>query len=257
MVLPESRLAGCHAKIARAREHFDELKRGAADFFEDNLARVETGEIGLDVIESPVAPPARLSLILGDMVHNLRCALDYLAWELAKANLGGTEPSRKTQFSLANSPEEFARLSQHQLRDLSRPDQETIERMQPYRAKEPHWHPLSWLKQLSNGDKHQTLHLIGGVSAHMASMDLSGGKSDLADVEGNWAWFLGEPQGNLRVMIQPVDPPGPEEEVLMFPVFHLALEDETVLSDVLDDMIPAVEGIVDAFEGRISDERHG
>jgi len=46
-------------------------------------------------------PPEDLALIAGDAIHNLRSALDHIAWELVAA--GSSEPNHRTQFPVGKT----------------------------------------------------------------------------------------------------------------------------------------------------------
>jgi hypothetical protein len=71
-------------KISRASAHIEELAKEISDFFESNQYRFIT-EKDADPVFSVIklqdgGPlPEKISLIIGDVVHNLRSALDHLA----------------------------------------------------------------------------------------------------------------------------------------------------------------------------------
>jgi hypothetical protein len=50
-------------------------------------------------------PTGEIGVIAGDAVHNLRSALDHLAWQLALLNTA--KPHPRTQFPIARSESEF------------------------------------------------------------------------------------------------------------------------------------------------------
>jgi hypothetical protein len=123
------------------------------------------GETILFEIPNLGTPPEALSLVVGDILHNLRSALDYLAWQLVLAN-GGT-PNEHTQFPIHDS-----RLTSS---GKSRAVQiaggvgaaviPLLEGLQPYlHAHSAKSHPLSILKRLSNIDKHRRLHVVRGAT---------------------------------------------------------------------------------------------
>lgn len=51
-------------------------------------------------------PPLRLGVIVGDLVHNVRSALDHLVWQLVLAN--AQQPTRATQFPVCSKREQWA-----------------------------------------------------------------------------------------------------------------------------------------------------
>src|SRR5687767_9529658 len=84
---------GVHLKLNRASEHGDAFKAEAREFLrrpdtceiraEDDAQR---GETVFRVTRQPTRPPARLAVIAGDAIHNMRAALDYVVWQLVIAN---------------------------------------------------------------------------------------------------------------------------------------------------------------------------
>jgi hypothetical protein len=100
-----------------------------------------------------------IGLILGDVLHNARAALDYVAWQLARLHLK-REPteceSRKIQFPLAKKARYFRRS---QVSDYVSSDAfKEMERHQPY-LPDPgginETNTLAILRDLSNSDKHR------------------------------------------------------------------------------------------------------
>jgi hypothetical protein len=77
-------------KIFRAFEHLKELEAETGRYYETNPGRVvreiegDPNEyIGRIVTDGPI--PARIPLLIGDCLQNLRSSLDYLIWELVLA----------------------------------------------------------------------------------------------------------------------------------------------------------------------------
>lgn len=100
--MPDS-LDGVRLKMARADEHLDALQNELAEFLSREPYSVFTVETDdgdkvwrLRVNEDP---PLRWSAILGDAVHNLRAALDLIAWELVRANGKRPQDQRPLQCS--------------------------------------------------------------------------------------------------------------------------------------------------------------
>ncbi|MGH2717347.1 MAG: hypothetical protein ACRDJU_02055 [Actinomycetota bacterium] len=98
---------GVEAKIRRAQTHLDDFKTR----FEDTLKKhSQTFPIEPDVQPDyhimrlygvPAIDP-EWSLIVGDCIHNIRSALDHLAWRLVELD-GGT-PAERTQFPIKEAP---------------------------------------------------------------------------------------------------------------------------------------------------------
>jgi hypothetical protein len=103
-------------------------------------------------------PPLKLAAISGDIVHNLRSALDYFVEELVKGN--GHTPSFQHLFPICAKPNDFSSaIGKGRLNGVSKRAMGAIEGFQPYNVKPEaqHRHPLLHLHTLSNRDKHHML----------------------------------------------------------------------------------------------------
>lgn len=96
-------------KIERANQHIRELESAFGDFLKSNPHRlsIEKDAKGLDVLtlESIRPMPALIPLVIGDALHNLRSALDHLAYEIVADS--GRTPSRSVAFPFAKGREEL------------------------------------------------------------------------------------------------------------------------------------------------------
>lgn len=119
-------------------------------------------------------PPPEVGLALGDIVHNLRSALDHLVFLLVKAN--GQAPGRVNAFPIYTDPDKFWNLRQSRrdpLRNVSAKWAEEIARWQPFAMSPdaPGDDSLAVLSMLDNIDKHRNLILTAGcVSNHFDSL---------------------------------------------------------------------------------------
>src|SRR5688572_1441682 len=86
-------LAGAYIKIERAKEHVQDLETEITAFLGREPYRIvrqddaNTGEQTYRVLVSEDGP-LRWGAIIGDVIHNLRTALDHLACQLVLANGG-------------------------------------------------------------------------------------------------------------------------------------------------------------------------
>lgn len=167
-------LIGAWAKVERAREHGHSLVEIAEAFIErrPNQLRFdkksEPGWVRMFVVVEPV--PIRVALIAGDVVHNLRSALDHLAWQLVTLE-GQKAPGTHTAFPIYTCKTEFeervrnpskGRVSPLHGIDPAGYNWARIERAQPYHATVPYIEPLAVISELDNADKHRTL--LAGIS---------------------------------------------------------------------------------------------
>jgi hypothetical protein len=118
-------------------------------------------------------PVLQFGVILGEIVHNLRCALDFLIWELSVK----AQQYRPPDVILPRSPDTKWKRLQFPItmdnagwknaikgNNLWALDQTTIddiEKLQPYYGgKAAADQPLWWLQELWNIDKHRTIPII-------------------------------------------------------------------------------------------------
>lgn len=151
------------SKIDRAREHANQLKQAVHDFLSPNpfsiVAKEEpsTGDL-VHSVRIREQPPLRLSLILADAVHNLRCSLDHLAWQLVLEN-GGT-PTKRTFFPIKPDEQTFHAQAPKDLHGVSTQTYGLIKAMKPWSGGDDH---LWRLHQLDVEDKHKLLITIGAA----------------------------------------------------------------------------------------------
>lgn len=87
-------------KLVRADEHLQALNNEVVNFLAIRPYEVVTQQDGSrDNISAKFvyrhAPPDKLLMLIGDVLHNLRSALDHLAWSLA-----GAKADRSTEFPI-------------------------------------------------------------------------------------------------------------------------------------------------------------
>jgi hypothetical protein len=173
-------LAGPEAKLDRAIEQLETVKAQAERFVETQPYTVAVqyeAKAGCFVTRfwARRAVPLETSILVGEIVHNLRSALEHVAWLLACANtddvasLWKPETRKLITFPVAKKAEAFV---SHSLRPLiSAKAEAAIEPLQPYVGRLPEHvenHPLVGLHELWNIDKHRVIH--GGI----ALFDFSG-----------------------------------------------------------------------------------
>ena len=172
-------LTGSRIKVQRAKEQFRDLMTQARDFMNLNPYGVvieddpKTGERVWRARVSRPIPPG-WSPIVGDVVHNLRAALDYFAWQLDGAS-GTRSNSRSIQFPVwdrgAPAPTTARAIKDHKAKRKGQEDafglpaMALIERLQPDSGRDQDWrlNPLWMLHQLDIWDKHKLLVVVGGT----------------------------------------------------------------------------------------------
>ena len=96
--------------------------------------------------------PHKAQAIAGEIIHNLRSALDNLIYEVSRRNNNDVEVEQ-SQFVIADDDESY-RNQQWRLRKLTEKQKSKVESIQPYNN-EDKW--ASLLSDLSNRDKHRYL----------------------------------------------------------------------------------------------------
>jgi hypothetical protein len=161
-------LTGVELKIGRAKRHARDLEQAIDGALHPDRYRFEmevdpqTGEHVYTVYGVPAMDP-EWSLQTGEILFNLRSALDHLAWQLVLLD-GGT-PGEETQFPIRETPfNKKGRLVGGEIRPTIRNPQirALVEKFQPYRRMdgEPEMsgdEPLLRLARLNNIDKHRLL----------------------------------------------------------------------------------------------------
>ena len=96
MLTADERLALIRLKVERAKQHLRDLEVERDRFMKADPYRIvherdaETGHNVYRVYDLKT-PPAQIGLIAGDVIHNLRSALDHLVYALVIAN--GNDPT--------------------------------------------------------------------------------------------------------------------------------------------------------------------
>lgn len=136
-------LTGAWLKVARAREHLDALQAELAGLvihpyrivgqYEDETPEGRGHIVFRFEVRTDIGRiPRRLGVIAADAIHNLRSALDLLAWQLA---IAGTGPGPRTQFPIFEDADDYQRHEEALLKGIAVGDRAAIERLQPYHIK--------------------------------------------------------------------------------------------------------------------------
>ncbi len=150
-------LDGAYRRVEWAEKRLEELRRIITLFTEQELERVHWDAVFRDgriILNLPAlsAPPPEVPILLGEVIYHLRSAMDYLVFELAKADSGRAQ--ERTQFPIENTEAGFARRRKSFLNGVSQRHVDAIKRLQPCDGCD--W--TAALAELSNPDKHRELH---------------------------------------------------------------------------------------------------
>lgn len=149
-------LEGAYRRHARAREHLTNLEGVVGQIR-------QLGENGVLAEENPdtrewgpsgtILDPLKLTagVLVGEIVQNLRAALDYLVYALATKDAGTTQSG--TQFLIEDSPQGFTGRSPRYLKGISEEHVAVIRQFQPFKGAD--WSGL--LRDFDNAAKHREI----------------------------------------------------------------------------------------------------
>src|ERR1051325_3198101 len=106
----DERLHLIRVKVERAKQHLRDLEVVRNSFINGNSYRIEREyhqQAGHNIyrVFDIQTPPAEIGLLAGDVIHNLRSALDHLAYQLVYVN--GAAHSKQTAFPIWDNPSEY------------------------------------------------------------------------------------------------------------------------------------------------------
>ena len=179
-------------KIYRAGQHFKELEAELRRYFQGNPGRFmvkpeSTPDSIIASFQAKESTPARIPLIIGDCLQNARSALDFLVWELVRAN--GHEPGKHNMFPVCASYDAFKEACKWHgkkpgvLEGVCDEATARIEALQPYNMGQD-WEQQSlfWILDIFvNINKHRRVLLTDLVAAPMDDIQI-------VDIDGElWA----------------------------------------------------------------------
>ncbi len=178
-------LDNAYARASRAKQHLARLKRETTIFSRSKPVQAYIDPKFGGTLKVTHAPgyisrsaSTRMSILIGEIIYNLRAALDYLVYELAILDSG--EAQEGTQFPIESSPQGWHRRKDGTkrkvagniipdygcyLKGLSATHKAIIELFQPCFGCD--W--TGTLQSLSNPDKHRTLTIIWSRSTVTAT----------------------------------------------------------------------------------------
>jgi hypothetical protein len=154
----DERLKGPRLKVERANAHIVDLQRAVEAFLETNPYTVatkrhpQTGQL-LYYMKGVEPPPPAIALMIGDILFNLRSALDHLAVQfLLKSNPAA--PTYDVYFPVYKDATEYGQKAPRRIRGLPQDAVDFINAAKPYKGgNEDIWR----LNKLNNIDKHRLL----------------------------------------------------------------------------------------------------
>lgn len=161
--------SGVRLKLARAQDQIEGLQSDTLAFVDthpytaglhfDRDARELTFSVQVKEL-----PPTMWGVRIGEIIHNLRSALDHIVWELVVLKTGAPPRTKQNQFPVFDTESGFndrgvGKFLVHVGTDAI----DLIRSEQPFSTGEKALSPLWHLKELSDVDKHRTLHVTGSM----------------------------------------------------------------------------------------------
>ncbi|MDO8749792.1 MAG: hypothetical protein Q7K03_01415 [Dehalococcoidia bacterium] len=156
--------AGFWVKVERAEHHLRDLDQAIQGFLKRkpySMVKEEDLNTGSYIWRCKVSeqPPIEWSAVIGDIVHNLRSALDLLACELVLLNKG--KVTEYTSFPIADSRQKFESIIAGKVKGASKAAMDGIIAAKPYLGgNDAFWH----LHRLDILDKHHILIPVGAAT---------------------------------------------------------------------------------------------
>ena len=163
-------LNGAFERVTRAEEHLADLGGRIARWL-DKRENAVVFQFDMKPPHDPivdtancVGPPLMVGILFGEIAYNLRSALDYLIFELAKLDPGTAQDG--TQFPIESSKDNFRGWKKKaRLKGIKPAHIAALDRLQPYRGCQ--W--TKTLRDISNPDKHRELiNIKGGYVIHFS-----------------------------------------------------------------------------------------
>ena len=179
-------------------------------------------------IESVVKIPNDWSLLVGDAVHNLKCSLDHLAWQLALRHFNGVEPTnrqtiKEIQFPICMHEEAWNKPYVNR-KHMDPADANKLKQFQPFLLPAAEraagvGHPLEaffGFDGVENVDKHRSIELA--VLAPTEKRMLLESFDDFVDCRPGIFSGTEDGPGIATYHFAPSNPPQPGDEIVFIPV---------------------------------------
>jgi len=159
-VTKDELLAGPLAKVERAKHHIDDLNGRVEAYTSQRPLRVYRSTDGKInkvsyVVKNKIPVPAALALVIGDAVHNLRSALDLLAFALVGDKCRTPGQQRQVMFPFGASANKLeATINNRQINLAGKKVVQEIKKLKPYPGGNE---MLQAIHDLDIADKHKLI----------------------------------------------------------------------------------------------------
>jgi hypothetical protein len=158
-----NRLAGVQAKIKRAKKHIQELDVALKAFFDTNpyvvgAKRDPQTRKPIYYLVSVEDVDVDIAAIAGNVLQDLRSALDHLAYQLVQVGTGLPSPFNYVYFPIFDSATKYEAGKLGQIKGMRQDAIDAIDAVKPYKG----GNDTLWrLHRLNTVDKHRLLITVG------------------------------------------------------------------------------------------------
>jgi hypothetical protein len=159
----DERLARVRAKVERGKQHIHQLESELRAFFKTRPYTVgtkrnpETRRL-VYYITNVRDTPVSIATIAGDVLQNLRSALDHLAYQLVLIGTGQPGPFLHVYFPISDDAAKYRAESPGRVKGMRQDAIDAINAVNPYKG----GNDTLWrLHKLNNVDKHRLLITVG------------------------------------------------------------------------------------------------
>ena len=247
-------------KIYRAKQHLKELQDIINEFFASNPYKIDTKRDShtrrlVYYLTDVKDVPPEISLISGDIIQNLRSALDHLAYELFIKETKGKLSGKHIYFPIEKNLETYQKEKGRKTKGISTADIEHIDDSKPYKG----GNDILWqIAELNNIDKHRLLITVGSSfgSLDIGARMISEMRKLSKDVQFPDMPFFVKPDDNQFPLKTGdelfIDAPDAEAIPNMQFRFEIVLNEQNIiegalLGEALQGMISEVEKLIKNF----------
>jgi hypothetical protein len=160
-------VAGSREKVQRAYKHLEDFESGFSEFLRENPQRIwhDPSEPGVQksLFIRQADVPATLICIVGDAIHNLRSALDHLAFAVAVRNGVAEKSLRETDFTIRKTAKAFREaITEQKVTRIGIAWIRFLKRIEPYHGGQGS--DLYVVSALDNLDKHRSLIVVEALA---------------------------------------------------------------------------------------------
>lgn len=267
----DQRLAILTIKVDRAKEHLAEVERESRAFlatrpYEIGVRRHAETQRTIYYVSGVRDTPPRLAAVVGDVIQNLRSALDQLAAQLVEIGTG-TSAGKHVYFPIGDDLASYSAKKAKQTTGMTAAAVHTIDALRPYKGgNESLWqvHALNII------DKHRALLTVGSA---FHSVDVGGIVTRvMGDAVREAGLFKGKELPTFDLFLRPADrlfplrvgaelfedlPDAPPDPAIRFQL-DVALGEPGILEgeplvEALSRMVGAVESTLPQFAAHLAE----